>query len=333
MTDTAAIASPMCRGNGAHVIHKQLEQALAGYRVLSYHPLWTLFPICLPMVAPLRGAGLVHTSPDYAAFFARRGLPLVVTFHNYVLDPFMQTYSSKLQRMHYATSLRWFTQWAVKRADAVTAVSRFTASLVRCDLGYTGPLAVIYDGVDTAHFRPAGRTRHPGDIRVFFSGNLTTRKGAQWLTPIVQRLQPNIRLFYTAGLRTRTRLPAAPNLIPVGRVPYPDMPRRYREMDILVMPTVREGFGMAVVEAMACGLPVVASDCSSIPELLDDGKGGYLCPVGDVAAFADRINMLAQSQKLRREMGDYNRAKAIETFGLEKMIAAYRHLFSHTRRA
>jgi glycosyltransferase involved in cell wall biosynthesis len=111
------------------------------------------------------------------------------------------------------------------------------------------------------------------------------------------------------------------------------MPRRYREMDILVMPTVREGFGMAVVEAMACGLPVVASDCSSIPELLDDGKGGYLCPVGDVAAFADRINMLAQSQKLRREMGDYNRAKAIETFGLEKMIAAYRHLFSHTRRA
>lgn len=85
---------------------------------------------------------------------------------------------------------------------------------------------------------------------------------------------------------------------------------------------------MAVLEAMACGLPVVASDCSAIPELLDDERGGFLCPVGDTVAFADRINMLAESVKLRREMGAYNREKASRQFPLEKMTTAYQRLFS-----
>ncbi len=93
------------------------------------------------------------------------------------------------------------------------------------------------------------------------------------------------------------------------------------------MPTVREGFGMAVAEAMACGLPVVASDCSSIPELIDDGKGGYLCPVGDVKAFAEKINLLAESPNLRREMGEYNRTKVEKMFTLEKMAKGYQELF------
>jgi glycosyltransferase involved in cell wall biosynthesis len=332
MIDLPAIASPMAWGNGAHVIHKQLEQALAGYRVISYHPHWTLLPVGLPLAAPIGRAQLVHTTPDFAVFFARRKLPLVVTFHNYVLDPFMAAYSSRLQRLHYSITLRWLTRLAVQRADAVTAVSRFTASLVKSDLGYTGPVRLIYDGVDTALFRPSRQARHRSDVHVLFSGNLTLRKGAQWLMPIAQGLAPDVRIFYTAGLRTQTRLPAAPNLIPIGRVPYPEMPDRYREMDILVMPTVREGFGMAVLEAMACGLPVVASQCSSLPELLDDGKGGFLCPVGDAAAFADRINLLAQSQRLRDEMGAYNREKAVNQFGLEKMAAAYRHLFAQVNR-
>jgi L-malate glycosyltransferase len=318
----------MCWGNGAHVIHKELERAIPGYRVLPYHPNWTIFPVFLPLAARIKRARLIHTTPDYAIFFMRRDTPLVVTFHNYVLDPFMKPYSSWPQRIHYATALRRFTTMAVQKAQAVTAVSRFTADIVRHDLGYEGPLPVIYDGVDTDRFQPISWIHARNEIRVLFSGNLTLRKGAQWLAPIARRLHPNIRIFYTTGLRTKNRLPSGPSLIPIGRVPHGGMPERYRQMDILLMPTVREGFGMAVLEAMACGLPVVASDCSSIPELLDDAKGGFLCPVGDTGAFADRINMLAQSKKLRREMGAYNREKAVRQFALEKMLASYQRLFS-----
>ena len=67
----------------------------------------------------------------------------------------MKPYSSWLQRIHYATTLRRFTKIAVHKAQAVTAVSRFTADIVRRDLGYEGPLPVIYNGVDTGRFRPA----------------------------------------------------------------------------------------------------------------------------------------------------------------------------------
>jgi glycosyltransferase involved in cell wall biosynthesis len=105
------------------------------------------------------------------------------------------------------------------------------------------------------------------------------------------------------------------------------MPEVYQQHDILIAPTVREGFGLAIAEAMSCGLPVVASHCSAIPELIDEGKGGFLCPVGDVKAFAEKINLLADSPKLRREMGEYNRAKVEKMFTLDRMIKEYQDLF------
>lgn len=328
MTKAFTIASPMCWGNGAYLIHKELEHSVPGYRVLPYNPKWTFFPVALPIVACIRNASLVHTTPDYSIFFMRRNIPTVITFHGYKLDPFMKPYSSWLQRIHYARVLRRFTKIAVHKARAVTAVSRFTADIVRRDLGYNGPLQVIYNGIDTNRFQPAHRPHPNNDVRVMFSGNLTIQKGAQWLVSIARKLHSNISIFYTTGLRTSNSLPTRPNLIPIGRVSHGDMPGRYQQMDILLMPTVREGFGMAVLEAMACGLPVVASDCSAIPELLDDERGGFLCPVGDTVAFADRINMLAESVKLRREMGAYNREKASRQFPLEKMTTAYQRLFS-----
>ncbi|MBW2064752.1 MAG: glycosyltransferase family 4 protein, partial [Deltaproteobacteria bacterium] len=165
------------------------------------------------------------------------------------------------------------------------------------------------------------------EIRVLFSGNLTRRKGAHWLPDIAKRLDKNITIFYTQGLRGRGRLPARRGLKPIGAVPFNKMPERYQTMDILLMPTVREGFGLAVAEAMACGLPVVASKCSAIPELVDDGKGGALCPVGDVAAFAEKINFLAESADLRKEMGEYNRSKVERLFSLNRMVNEYRDLF------
>ena len=63
------------------------------------------------------------------------------------------------------------------------------------------------------------------------------------------------------------------------------------------------------MEDMASGLPVVASNCSSLPEQIDEGKGGFLCPVGNIHAFAEKINILADSPPLRKEMGKYNRMK------------------------
>jgi len=322
------IVSPMTTGSGAYVIHSLLEKNIPEYRVSGYHPYWTLSPFLLPITVSTQNAKLIHTAPDYARFFYRKSVPLVLTFHNYVIDHWMRPYSSWFQKIHYATDLLLWTRLAIQKAHIVTAVSRFTASLVKQELNFSRSVKIIYNGVDVNQFTPLFSSKPTQkEIRVFFSGNLTRRKGAHWLPSIAKQLQKNIRIFYTHGLRTRNIFSSNTDLYSFGSVPLDDMPDRYRQMDILLMPSVREGFGLVVAEAMACGLPVVASDCSAIPELIDEGKGGFLCPVGDIDAFAEKINLLADSPKLRREMGEYNRTKVEKMFTLDRMVKEYQELF------
>ena len=319
----------MATGNGAYIIHQILGNKIPNYHICGYNPYWTLCPPALPFLCRRQGIpDIIHTTPDYAGFFYRKSIPLVITFHNYVLDRWMRPYSSWLQRIHYTTDLKLFTRLALKKAHTITAVSQFTARLVQQDLKKTFPVRVIYNGVDTNKFTPASTyDSSPKEIQVLFSGNLTRRKGAHWLPLIAKRLKKNIRIYYTQGLRTKKAMPSITGLESIGAVPFKEMQALYRQMDILLMPSVREGFGLAVAEAMACGLPVVASNCSAIPELIDDGKGGFLCPVGDVAAFAEKINFLADSPQLRHEMGEYNRSKVEKMFTLERMVKEYRELF------
>jgi glycosyltransferase involved in cell wall biosynthesis len=322
------IISPMATGSGAYVIHSLLEKYIPEYRVSGYNPYWTLSPFLLPITVSIKGADLIHTAPDYARFFYQKSVPLVLTFHGYLLDGRLRTYCSRLTNIHHLTDLRLWTRLAIKKAHTVTVVSHFLSRIIQKDQNISRPIRVIYNGIDENLFAPVpSSTSASKKIRVFYSGNLTRRKGAHWLPAIAKQLQKNIRIFYTQGLRTRNVFASNTDLYSVGSVPLDDMPDCYRQMDILLMPTVREGFGLAVAEAMACGLPVVASNCSAIPELIDDGKGGFLCPVGDVNAFAEKINLLADSPKLRREMGEYNRAKVEKMFTLDRMIKEYQDLF------
>lgn len=321
------ILSPMPTGNGAYILHKELEKRISGYSVKGYHPRLTLLPFLLKPAVKLKKSDLIHTIPDYAFFFMKSAIPTIITFHNYVLDSWMTPYSTHLQRLHYKTDLKVFTRLAVSRAQTITSVSQYTADLAKKDLGISRKIKVIYNGIDANIFVPQRSNRKNGKIRVLFSGNISLRKGAQWLPAIAERLNKNIAIYYTSGLRAGGMIPQRPNLVPVGSVPYAEMSGFYNSMDILLMPTVREGLSMAVLEAMACGLSVVATDCSSIPELIDNGKGGSLCPVGDVAAFAEKINTLADSPNLRKSMGEYNRDRVESEFTVKKMIDAYRQLF------
>lgn len=322
------IISPIVFGSGAYVIHRLLETHMPDYHIVPYHANWTFMPFMLPLVAKIKQARMLHTVPDYAWFFYRKPTPMIITFHNYVLDNPMRAYSSFFQKVHYAIDLKIWTQLAVKKALKITAVSNYIARLVKKDMKLSVPIHVIYNGVDVNHFKPKSPKKiSQKKICVFFSGNLTRRKGAQWLPEIANNLEKNISIYYTQGLRGRGRLPSLENLQPVGPVPFDDMQYFYRQMDILLMPTVREGFGLAIAEAMACGLPIVASDCSAIPELVKSGKGGFLCPVGNPKAFAEKINLLANSPQLRKEMGEYNRMQAEKYFTIDKMVQAYRRLF------
>jgi L-malate glycosyltransferase len=321
------IISPMATGCGAHVLHKMIETHVAGYRVIDYSPWLTLLPFMLPKVTAGMDCRLIHTAPDYGIFFHRPKVPLLLTIYHYMCDAQIRPYSSLLQQTHYATDLKWFIRKSIEKCTVLTSISQYSARHTQRELNLTRDIQVIYCGVDEKRFCPAKTRRQSPVVRVLFSGNLTRRKGAQWLPDIGAGLDRGIVVQYTSGLRRTQLLPKALNLIDLGRVAWGGMPELYRSSDILVSPTVREGFGLSIAEAMACGLPVVASNCSAVPELIDDGKGGFLCPVGDVRAFAEKINVLAANPELRRQMGEYNRTKVEKMFTLKRMVSEYRQLF------
>lgn len=314
-------------GSGAEIVHRTLERALPHYRVETYPPAWEYWP---PRLRRLRRteAAVIHAPPDHAVFVCRPGTPLVVTFHNYVLDPPMRRHSTAMQRLHYATDLRLFTRLALRRAAAVTAVSEFTAALVRDDLHWRGPIEVIPNGVDVERFRPAEAVAAAGPLRVLFSGNLTRRKGAHLLPQIARLAGPDVEIHYTAGARSGIAAPGWAGLHPVGRVPHEQMPALYRRFDALLLPTVREGMSLALLEAMATGLAVVASNAASNPELVADTVGGYLCAADNAEAYAAALRKLAADRSTATAMGLHNRRVVVERYNQSAMVEKYNTLFA-----
>jgi glycosyltransferase involved in cell wall biosynthesis len=304
-----------------------IEKHIPNYTVKGYNPYLGIFPFSLPWVAPVKGADLIHTGPDYGLFFYSRKIPTIVTVHHYMCDGKMDSYSTVIQKIHYRTDLKWFIKKSIALATALTAVSHYSAKHIKKELNLYRKIRVIYNGIDESFFVPSIKKRGISSVHVLFSGNLIRRKGAHWLPSIADNLNKGIEIHYTSGLKKSFLGFKDKNITRLGQIPYKAMPEVYQQHDILIAPTVREGFGLAIAEAMSCGLPVVATHCSAIPELIDEGKGGFLCPVGDVKTFADKINLLADSPKLRREMGEYNRAKVEKMFTLGRMVKEYQDLF------
>ena len=316
----------MSTGNGAFIVHEQLASCLDGYSVYPYHPNFTLFPPLLPLFN-CKQADIIHTTPDYGIFFKKRNSRLVLSFHNYVLDQYMNHYSSFFQNIHYRTDLKLFTRLSLQKADILTAVSHFTADLVKKDMGLNRDIRVIYNGIDESLFIPEKSKKNKSVITVLFSGNTSTRKGFDFLPKLLPYLNSNIRILYTTGLRNKRPLKVSEQIVDIGSIPHIEMPVVYQQADILISPSIREGFGLSVAEAMSCGLPVVAFNTSSLPELIDNESGGYLTETHNARMFADCVNILAESHSLRRQMGDYNRAKVESKFTQSRMIENYRLLF------
>lgn len=322
------VYSPVVAGSGVIVVHRQLAAGLAGYRLRPLPPRLGLLPRAAGWLAPPEAATVTHALPDLGPWLAHPDSALVTTFHSYALDHAFRQSLGLAHRLFYGAVVRDATAAMLRRAAVVTAVSRFTAGLVRREWGNRARrLTVIHNGVDTARFRPASAPAHEG-VRILFAGNPLRRKGFHYLAELAASLPPGVTLHYTTGMRAHTRRAGTPGLHALPAVPHEQMPALYQAHDILLFPTLREGFGLVAAEAMACGLPVVATDCSALPELVVHGKGGFLFAPGDVAGMREQVLRLARDAALRADMGAFNRARIEAEFGLERMLQGYREVFA-----
>jgi glycosyltransferase involved in cell wall biosynthesis len=106
-----------------------------------------------------------------------------------------------------------------------------------------------------------------------------------------------------------------------GHVPWRELVKQYRRAKIFVMPSFYETGGISVIEAMAFGLPVVATHAGGLAEVVEDGVTGILVPPGDSEALAEAVCRLLREPELRRRMGEAGRERVLEKFTIEGIVS------------
>lgn len=318
--------------SGVDVYTHRLAGALtaAGVEVVSqvFPHRFQYLPELLRSVPVPAGTDVVLANSWNAAAFARPGTALVSVCHLCVFDPALAPYRSRAQRLFHDHRIRGLEARGYAAAHAVVAVSRDTARKV--ERAFPGVRArTIHNGVDPDFHCPGDTRKAPraDGLDILFVGNPSRRKGADLLPAIMRRLGSGHRLYYTGGRKPRERLPAAPNLHPLGRLDQTAVRDAYRRADVVLLPTRLEGLPFAALEGMAHARAVVASRVGSLPELIDHGRTGWLCAVDDVHAFAAAIDTLFQEPERRHAIGVAARGAIERRFSAATMARRYLDLF------
>lgn len=236
--------------------------------------------------------------------------------------------------------LHVFSAYVARTADEIIAVSQATATDIATYYGRTANVHVVHHGVDHAHFTPPHdeaarqtswhtlqraypRLRQP---YLFYVGQLQPRKNLSRLIEAFElrgQQEPELSLVIAGShgwlnepIRERARSSRFSDRIHlIGRVPDDILPALYWHADVFVLPSLYEGFGLPVLEAMAAGCPVVTSNTSSLPEIV--GGAGVLIDPLDVTSIAHGIE---QAQANREQLQLQGIARA-QTFSWDTTAA------------
>lgn len=323
-------------GSGSDIFTYNLVSGLNNLSVhadVQYLPGWTGYvPSLMGRICRPEGYDLIHSN-TWNGFSFKGLLPVVVTEHLIVHEPFYKKYKSVPQRI-YHSKIFYDERRSIFNSDVVVNISRYTQEKMKEVYGYDDSV-LIYNGIDQELFKPVNtddlqfRKKYnlpTGKKILLFSGNPTIRKGGDLLPRIMKEVGDEYILLMTGGLR-KEHVQTGQNIIALGKLTLPELIEIYNACDIFLFPTRLEGFGLSVAEAMACGKPVVTTDCSSLPELVIDGKGGFLCEMDNVKEYAESVRIIGEDPSLRRDMGKFNRERTIRKFSLNRMAEEYLRVY------
>ncbi|MBI1623066.1 glycosyltransferase family 4 protein [Comamonas sp. EJ-4] len=275
-------------------------------------------------------ATVAHVNTWLHTRFLPRSLPIVATIHHAIHHKDACAYKDSLQAAYHRWWIAPNERRILRRAHQVVAVSRFVANSTRHSL-LDIPMHTIYNGIDTEQFRP-NKHQLSKHFRLLFVGSWKPLKGVDLLAPIMRKLGSNFLLHYTGGpLAKKDKAHMPPNMIDIGRLPIDKVIAVMQSADALLFPSRSEGFGLVAVEAMACGLPVIAARNASLSEVVADGKTGVLCQPDDVEAFVSAARSMATNTAQHTTLAQAGRLRALEQFSETAMVDAYMHLYHSTQ--
>jgi len=228
------------------------------------------------------------------------------------------------------------TRFGIDVSDGVTAVSGWLRDETTKFLDVQRPIEVIHNFVDPARFiRKSSNFLCDGFVRPGekLFGHISNFRPVKRVLDVmevflrVQREAP-AKLVMIGDGPERSRAEAfsrehriTDRVLFLGNVP--ELEEVVAALDLFLLPSETESFGMAALEALASEVPVIASRAGGLPEVVADGVTGYLLPVGDVEAMAARALELVRNDELRKEMGRAGRQRAIELFHVDRIVPQY----------
>ncbi|MRJ10142.1 N-acetyl-alpha-D-glucosaminyl L-malate synthase BshA [Ornithobacterium rhinotracheale] len=308
------------------------------YELFHYQPYSLALSTLIVEITERQGLDLLHVHyaipHAYAAYFAKqilkergKDLPVITTLHG-----------TDITLVGQHPSYKSAVEFSINQSDAVTTVSESLRKDTYTVFNITKPIEVIPNFIDNGLYRYLGECirshiAEPDEKILIHVSNLRA----------VKRVTDVVEIFY----RVQQKIPA--KLIIVGEGPewdnalhliqkynLDDKVKNFGKVknlnqilcisDLFVLPSAQESFGLAALEAMAAGVPVLSSDVGGIPEVNIDRKTGYVCNMGDVETMAQKAIELLSNDELLAEM-KVNAKKRAHDFDIKNILPLYENLY------
>jgi glycosyltransferase involved in cell wall biosynthesis len=279
-------------------------------RVMKFPRLWS----------QIRLSAEIYQNPPAVLFEPAHTIPLyhgkktIVTLHDVGFKHFPQLYTP-LERMYH----NYCMNFSVRHATKIIAISNATRDdLVHLYGAKKEKISVIYHGFDKERFFPA-KTKPSDDILklqpyIFYIGRIEAKKNIKNLVKAFGKLRQNQKIKeklvlagrpgyqYEEIIKEIDQLPKeiSRDVVQLGYVADEKVGELTRHASLFAFPSRFEGFGMPLIETMACGVPIVASNTTSIPEIVNDAA--LMCGPDDVDGLADKMQLIIQNANIRNDL-------------------------------
>jgi starch synthase len=225
------------------------------------------------------------------------------------------------QYPHWAFALNIKPDWQIKdedeeinKADKVVVASSFTKSTLVWAGHDVSKIIINPYGVSSTEFKPI-ESKAIDKLKFVFVGLVDARKGIPLLLKVWKQLTVSNAELYLIGPISKETIAISqkevPNVYIKGKIPFSELKKTLNEYDVMVFPSFFEGFGLVILEAMAAGLPVITTDATAGPDIIDNTEG-WVIESGNEKQLSDAIKFCCENPDIVKEKSQTSRNKALQ---------------------